>query len=213
MRERGRICLKSFSWKTIQNKLKSMNRTDWLIVLLFGVLLLVIAVPSGSGKSGNADSTQSQEDGTGSVGSSEKDPTGQAEGDSAGENAGSGETAQTAYMSAYRQQLEEELAELLSQMDGVGKVQVMLTLKDSGADVLDKNVKRDGDASETDTVVYSKSDGEEPYVTNRFTPDVDGVFIVAEGGGNAVIVSNISDAVMALFGIEAHKIKIVKMSD
>jgi stage III sporulation protein AG len=35
---------------------------------------------------------------------------------------------------------------------------------------------------------------------------------VAEGGGNAVIVSDISEAVMALFGIEAHKIKVVKMS-
>jgi stage III sporulation protein AG len=97
-------------------------------------------------------------------------------------------------------------------MDGVGQVQVMLTLKDSGADVLDKNVKRDGDASETDTVVYSGEDGETPYVTNRFAPDVAGVFIVAEGGGNAVIVSDISEAVMALFGIEAHKIKVVKMS-
>jgi stage III sporulation protein AG len=118
-----------------------------------------------------------------------------------------------ALMTEYKNRLETELAALLSRMDGVGEVEVMLTLKDSGAHVLDKNVKRDGDSSETDTVVYSNENGEEPYVTNQFTPEVEGVLIVAEGGGNAVIVSDISDAVMALFGIEAHKIKIVKMSD
>ena len=39
-----------------------------------------------------------------------------------------------------------------------------------------------------------------------------GVVIVAEGAGNATINARISDAVKALFSIEAHKISIVKMS-
>lgn len=187
--------MKSFSWKTIQNKLKSMNRTDWLIVLLLGILLLVIAIPSGEEGMGKDESSYSneQEADSGTMDAKSK--------------SGADENAQ------YKEQLEKELEELLSQMEGVGKVRVMLTLKDSGAHVLDKNVKRDGDSNETSTVVYNKKDGDEPYVTNQFSPDVKGVFIVAQGGGNAVIVSNISDAVMALFDIEAHKIKIVKMSD
>jgi stage III sporulation protein AG len=169
-----------------------MNRTDWLVVLLFGVLLLVVAIPSGS--SGETETSGELSDDTQSADA---------------EN----ETAAEVTSSEYRKQLETELEELLSKMDGVGRVQVMLTLKDSGAYVLDKKVKRDGDSSETDTVVYQQSDGEEPYVTNRFSPDVEGVLVVAEGAGSAVTVSDISDAVMALFGIEAHKIKIVKMSD
>ena len=36
--------------------------------------------------------------------------------------------------------------------------------------------------------------------------------VVAEGGGNATVVSQISKAAMALFPIEAHKIIVVKMS-
>jgi stage III sporulation protein AG len=182
-----------------------MNRTDWLIVLLFGVLLLVAAIPSGgSGETSEAESGGNAETSAGDSGA----------GKSGGEDGeGSAETLEDDGWSSYRKQLESELAELLTRMDGVGEVQVMLTLRDSGAQVLDKSIKRDGDVSETDTVVYDRADGEEPYVTNRYTPDVEGVFIVAEGGGNAVTVSNISDAVMALFGIEAHKIKIVKMSD
>jgi stage III sporulation protein AG len=170
-----------------------MNRTDWLVVLLFGVLLLVIAIPSGS-------SGETSDEGNTEVSGKSADDE---------ENETAAETAS----SEYRKQLETELEELLSKMDGVGRVDVMLTLKDSGAYVLDKKVKRDGDSSETDTVVYQQSDGEEPYVTNRFSPDVEGVLVVAEGAGSAVTVSDISDAVMALFGIEAHKIKIVKMSD
>jgi len=37
------------------------------------------------------------------------------------------------------------------------------------------------------------------------------VLVVAQGGGDSGIKRDILDAVMALFPIEAHKIKIVKM--
>lgn len=36
--------------------------------------------------------------------------------------------------------------------------------------------------------------------------------VVAEGGDNPTVISNISDMVMALFRVEAHKIKVVKMN-
>ena len=41
--------------------------------------------------------------------------------------------------------------------------------------------------------------------------EVTGVLIAAEGADNSVTVQNIQQAVMALFQIEAHKIKIMKM--
>ena len=40
---------------------------------------------------------------------------------------------------------------------------------------------------------------------------MEGVVIVAEGVGNSVVERNIQQAVMALFPVEAHKIKIMKM--
>ena len=36
--------------------------------------------------------------------------------------------------------------------------------------------------------------------------------VVAEGAGSATVDKNILDVVMALFNVEVHKIKIVKMS-
>ena len=43
-------------------------------------------------------------------------------------------------------------------------------------------------------------------------PAIEGVLIVAEGGGSQAVATNISEAVEALFGLEVHKIKVVEMN-
>ena len=37
------------------------------------------------------------------------------------------------------------------------------------------------------------------------------MIVIADGGGDAVVARNLTEAVQALFGVEAHKIKIMKM--
>jgi stage III sporulation protein AG len=140
--------LTSFSWTKIRDRIKKLKGTDWLILLLVGVLLLIVAIPSGSSK---------QED------------TKQAEYNSIWEE-------QEDNGEEYDRSLEEELEEILSSMEGVGKVKVMITFK------------------------------------NDSQSEVEGVLVVAEGGGNAVVCSDILSAVQSLFSLEAHKITIVKMS-
>lgn len=81
-------------------------------------------------------------------------------------------------------QLEERLAAILSGVEGVGEVQVMLmTREDKGS----------GSFSGAQT---------EQKVT--------GVLISAAGADNSVVVQKIQEAVMALFQVEAHKIKVMK---
>lgn len=48
-------------------------------------------------------------------------------------------------------------------------------------------------------------------IYNSGEAEVKGVLIAAEGASDPVIVQKIQQAVMALFQIEAHKIKIMKM--
>ena len=47
-------------------------------------------------------------------------------------------------------------------------------------------------------------------VSKENAPEVEGILVIADGGGNAVVAKNLTEAVQALFGVEAHKIKIMK---
>ena len=109
------------------------------------------------------------------------------------------ETGQKEYVARLEQQLED----MLVKMDGVGRVKVMITVEDDGKQILDKNTKKDEKGYEQETVIYDE---------NKNTPVIKGVMVVAEGGGDTAVQNNISEAIMALFDIELHKIKIVKMS-
>ena len=125
--------------------------------------------------------------------------------------------------------MEEELQELLSAMEGVGEVKVMITIRDLGEQVVEKDVPSEsGWVSETDsaggtresesarqeesTVYITDSDGNRtPYISRTTQPEIEGVTVVAQGGGDALIQKNITEVIQALFDIEAHKIKVVKM--
>ena len=57
------------------------------------------------------------------------------------------------------------------------------------------------------------SDGAEtPFVIEETAPEVEGVLVAAQGGENLKVAEDISDAAQVLFGVEAHKIKIMKLN-
>ena len=81
-------------------------------------------------------------------------------------------------------ELESRLASILSGVEGVGEVQVMLMTKE-----------------ETGGSGFSQKETRE---------QVTGVLVSATGGDNSLVVQKIQEAVMALFQVEAHKIKVMK---
>lgn len=85
---------------------------------------------------------------------------------------------------AYVVSLEHSLEELLSTMEGVGDNKVMITLKPS-----------------TRNSCFSSAS----------TMEIEGVVVCAKGAANGKVAKNISEVIQALFGLEAHKIKIAKM--
>ena len=132
--------------------------------------------------------------------------------------------------SSYNYQSEtQRLEEILKQIRGVGEVKVMITIRDSGEQVVEKDVPSEsGWVSETDsaggtresesarqeesTVYITDSEGNRtPYISQTTQPEIEGVTVVAQGGGDALIQKNINEVIQALFDIEAHKIKVVKM--
>ena len=124
---------------------------------------------------------------------------------------------------------ERKLESILGQMDGAGTVRVMITESVSRERIVekDKSVRteqsQDGDDSaltgknmqedkEETTVMEKNGQGKEsPYITRSIAPRIEGVLILAQGGDNSIVAKNITEAAMALFDIEAHKIKVIKM--
>lgn len=190
-----------------------IKKDQIVILFLLGVLLLVIALP---------EKKQAAED-------NEDFLTGE---ESAALSASMTEQEYVSYM-------ERNLERILSKMQGAGEVTVMITLKESAEKVVEKDVSTASDSvneedsqggtrqteneSRGETTVYYgdggsgglrgssyEGAGQNPYVSKELTPRVEGVVVVAGGGDNAVVVKNITESVQALFGIDTHKIRIVK---
>ncbi|MCM1135887.1 MAG: stage III sporulation protein AG [Clostridium sp.] len=208
--------------KGITQKLATkFTRDNFLIIILAGVLLLVIVWPVEEKNEKSSDKSVQWDSESDRIGL-QTDSAASGEG---GSYSGDGNISSGDYAA----RLEQSLERILSTMDGVGKVKVMVTLKDSGEAVVEKDVSktRDGitevdaaggsrnttNITDSEQTRYQNGEGSGgvPYVKQVLTPRVEGVAVSAEGGGNAQTVRNITEAIQALFGIEAHKIKIVKM--
>ena len=50
-----------------------------------------------------------------------------------------------------------------------------------------------------------------PLVLSEASPKVEGVVIVAEGGGNPAVCASLNRAAQALLDVPAHKIAVLKM--
>ena len=178
------------------------KKNQLIILLLTGILLLVIVVPLPE----NADQDSA-------------DPL------TASAQEGNEDSQK------YEEYLEKRTEETLRHVEGVGEVEVMITLRSTGQKIVEKDQQSSSQSTEeTDsaggtrsteesssdkTSVYEQgTDGSQiPYVTKEISPEVEGVVVIADGGDNAVVVRNITEAVQALFGVEAHKIKIMKRAD
>lgn len=191
---------------------KWFRRDNLLILILSGILLFIIALPTKEDggkteqKSGNgnplAQNSVSQEGAQSDTGTESVDFAGR---------------------------LEEQLEGILSEMAGVGRVKVMITLKSSEELVVEKdepvtrsNTNENDSAGgsrivtqvdSAEATVYRTTGNEsEPYVVKTLSPQVEGVVVVAQGAGSGTVNQNITEMVQALFGVEAHKVKVVKMA-
>lgn len=174
-------------WKQFLGDM-SKKKDSWLILLLTGILLVVIALPV----------TEKRETQTAEMEEQETQTDGKMD----------------EISMAYARQMEKRLEEVLVQVKGVGDVSVMITLASSAEKIVEKDKEvnsEEGGSRSSETSVYAGSSGDEiPYVKQEISPGVEGVLVIADGGGDAVVIENITEAVQALFGVDTHKIKVMK---
>jgi len=187
------------------NKMKGLKKDQLVIILLVGLLLVIIAIPT------------------------KKDDSEKATALISGEMPAVDSQNESSADSTLELQLEKRLEEILSTVKGVGNVNVMITIKSKGEKIVEKDIPRTEKTSvETDsqggvrntkeiisnemTIYLENANGHQvPYVVKELEPQIQGVVVTAEGANDPVVVREILEAIMALFQVEAHKIKVMKM--
>lgn len=110
---------------------------------------------------------------------------------------------------------EGRLAGILSEINGAGKVSVMITYYSSSQKDIayeTKTASRGDKSEESEDKKAVMTDGE-PMVVKEVYPKVKGVIVTAEGAGSAAVRSAISEAVAAALDVPAHRICIYKKEE
>jgi stage III sporulation protein AG len=124
----------------------------------------------------------------------------------------------------YETALELRLKNILELAEGAGKVEVMLKISLGREIVVGSNNETDiSDTKETDgeggtREIHTESKNSEtiindgkPLILKEVEPQIEGVVIIAQGGGNAQVAADLSYAAQTVLGIEAHRVHILKM--
>lgn len=211
-------------WNNIKQKLRELKKDKnaalrkCMGILLAGICLLVILWPSDkkNGFSGLDALTGTEQDKT-SGGVTGKQQNGEYASDNGQGISGEVSSANSSYEDYIAFQ-EEKLRGILSQVKGVGTVSVMITLKDGGEKIIEKDVTKsdsesDGSSqkSRSETSVMTNADSSEyPYVSKTLEPEIEGVLVSCTGASDPTIAIKITEAVQALFDVPAHKIVVLE---
>lgn len=114
----------------------------------------------------------------------------------------------------YKMKMEARVKKILERVEGVGAVDVMITLKSSREKVtLKDNSANDGKSEEKSVLTEDENNNTSPYVIQEVEPEIEGILVVCGGGGNPGIQREIIAGISALFPVESHKIKVMKSKE
>jgi stage III sporulation protein AG len=191
--------------------IKEIGLERLVIMLLCGIFLIVVTVPdffTNNNKKTNTSSSSSMGQKT----------------SSSTNNEGSSD-----YVDLYTNKMENQLKTMLKKVNGIGEVEVMITAKSSKELVALKNEpysqesvnETDGDggsrissnvSNDSEAVLISEDGNSVPFIIKELEPEIEGVLVIAEGGGNQDVIYEIIEAVEVLFDVPTHKIKVMKMN-
>ncbi|ADH60856.1 stage III sporulation protein AG [Thermoanaerobacter mathranii subsp. mathranii str. A3] len=127
----------------------------------------------------------------------------------------------------YAQKLEKDLENILSRIEGVGNIEVLITLNSdeevvAAMDVVESSTttnEKDSSGAVRETiqtesnnkVVTSQdtSGQNKPIVLKRIMPEIRGVIVVADGAKDPKLRYELSLAVQTALGIPAYKVKVI----
>ena len=132
----------------------------------------------------------------------------------------------------HAERLEERLIELISQIDGVGRVVVMVTMRDSGEYVFVREERRNTDAErhpetaqgasgrvleresvEDRYVMVESADGRrQALVRTRLEPRVQGVVVLIEGADDLRVQARVINVVTTALNISSARVSVERIT-
>lgn len=128
----------------------------------------------------------------------------------------------------YEEQLQNQLKKTLENIQGVGKVDVMIYFGSGEEEVpavnvndstntIEENDNNGGKRNTTEknnsstVVITNNGDKNEPLILKTYKPQITGVCIVAEGAGDKYIKLQLTEAVINLFNVPVDKVNVYAM--
>lgn len=117
----------------------------------------------------------------------------------------------------YAENIEQKLSSLISQIDGVGTAQVMVTLECSDENVYAREQKSEDTGEltkyEDSYIIVKNTNGEEGVLLKVTQPKIRGVAVVCTGGNSAQVRQSITDTVTAVLDISSARVNIAAMKN
>ncbi len=124
--------------------------------------------------------------------------------------------------SDYSSLLEKKLEDILSQLKGVGKVKVMITLEDTTEVVPAFNTTKNNETTKENdaqggtreivredmTIQVVTNDNGEPIVLKEIRPTIKGVIVLADGAEDLYIKEMLYEAVKTALGIPGNRVEV-----
>ena len=130
----------------------------------------------------------------------------------------------------YAKQIESQLTNIVGHIDGVGRVQVMVTVESGVQYVYEQNQKdtndtttsssNDGDMQKQENtgteqnpvIMENSSGGQQALIKTELQPAIKGVVVVCDGGDNPVVQENVVSTVTTALDVPSNHISVSKMS-
>lgn len=124
---------------------------------------------------------------------------------------------------------ENKLNKILSNIEGAGTVSVMISYKTGVENIPLLNTKDNSTITEetsgssvkkiqqgqmeTNIIFNQENNGsKEPYISKTLMPQVEGVIVTCDGGGDSIVKNSIIKAVQAVTGVSEEKIQVFQKS-
>lgn len=110
-------------------------------------------------------------------------------------------------------EFEARLKACLSRVEGIGEIELMLTLDSDGREVYASDIRQSAATSYENTIstVSNGSYGEEPIRVTTTSPEFRGAVVICQGAEDDRVRLAVTEAVGALCDLGADKITVIKM--